>query len=115
MLTFFANNTFLSLLLIIGAGVTIYTILDRVRVKREEGWALARIKAEAANFNGNWPGGTEALPGRNWQLICPDCGTYNVMHRPAGIACRHCAGEPSAATAGEPSGARCTRPASCPS
>lgn len=28
--------------------------------------------------------------GNNWQCLCPDCGSFNVFHRPAGITCRGC-------------------------
>lgn len=35
-------------------------------------------------------GGTKLMRGENWQVICPDCGAFNVFHRRSGIECRHC-------------------------
>lgn len=93
MLAFFANHPLLSAIIAIVAliaGVIFYQELkDKLAARRD----LDDIKDQAYRFGGHWPGGTTIKIGDNWQLICPDCGTYNVMYRPAGVACRHCRNE----------------------
>ena len=58
------------------------------RRRMAEAKRLARAK-----YNGLLPGDLKIGEGMNWRVICPDCGTYNVLHQSAGVACRHCANE----------------------
>lgn len=93
MLDFIPLHPLLTCILVIVLGFIIFIQWEKHMDRLAERRSLAHIKAQAPKYNGNWPGGTEVLTGVNWQLICPDCGTFNVMHRPAGIACRHCGHE----------------------
>lgn len=93
MITFIANSPFLICVIALAIGFAVFLAWEKYRDYRAERIALEDIAAQADEYGGLWPGNTEVLVGDNWQLICPDCGTYNVMHRVAGIACRHCRNE----------------------
>ena len=90
MLEFIATHPFWTAAIAIVIMGAMACSLDKIQDRREIRRTFDHLKAQAPQYNGNWPGDTEINIGNNWQLICPDCGTYNVMHRAAGIACRHC-------------------------
>lgn len=57
--------------------------------------AAQRLAEETAPIShpGLQRGGVRLRPGDNWQVVCPDCGAFNVFYRHSGLECRHCQSE----------------------
>lgn len=93
MFNFIANYPFAAVLLIGMAGFGTYALGCAIQRRHQARYEQQRREEQAAEYGGLWPGDRVIDVGLNWQLICPDCGTFNIMHRSAGIACRHCRNE----------------------
>lgn len=74
----------------VGILIILATLVGVVGIYR---YFRTRYDALPKTPRGHVLGDLQLVEGDNWQTCCPDCGAFNVFHRPAGVACRGCGHE----------------------
>lgn len=80
-------------LIIILTAVLVAVIVIRHSNRKLEQKRRQAAAAAPTSRPGLKVGETLIRAGDNWQVVCPDCGAFNVFHRQRDLECRHCHSE----------------------